>query len=43
MKKKKQIVEKQPSKTKKSLVASAATLVGVGAVYVFGSFLKRKL
>ena len=30
------------SKAKKSLIASAATLVGVGAVYAFGALLKKK-
>ena len=28
--------------TKKSIIASAATLVGVGAVYLFGALLKKK-
>ena len=30
------------SKAKKSLIASAATLAGVGAVYAFGALLKKK-
>jgi hypothetical protein len=28
--------------TKKSIIASATTLVGVGAVYLFGALLKKK-
>jgi hypothetical protein len=28
--------------TKKSIIASAATLAGVGAVYLFGALLKKK-
>ena len=28
--------------TNKSIIASAATLVGVGAVYLFGALLKKK-
>jgi hypothetical protein len=34
---------KAPSgKAKKSIIASAATLIGVGAVYAFGALLKKK-